>query len=1016
MAGGATLENPILNSPYGAPERHFELGHEGPTGRILDGRRPSESFVPVPVTRKGRGKSVEQEALDFDVTGERREINSLINDIRRRVELWRGRRYPGVTPMTRKLLEHWAAGPPEREDRMLFCQREAAETAIYLAEVAGRHGEPDFRTRLDEQNTVHNDGLPRVGLKMATGSGKTVVMAMLIAWQTINKVASPRDSRFAKRFLVITPGITIRDRLRVVDPSDPGNYYKVRDVVPADLWQHLLQAEITIVNRHVFEPKTAKELQGVASGTKRLLLHGRPEGEADPFVETPEDVATRVLRGVGDPTRLGEVIVLNDEAHHCYQDKPTVEPIQFDASERKEAEERNIDARIWFKGLQAVRAKVGIKVVYDLSATPFYLKGSGYNEGYIFPWVVSDFSLMDAIESGIVKVPRMPVDDDAAGQQVSYLTLWDLVGKALPKGRKAVPFEEWVIPEELQGALESLYRSYADAYVRYERTLAGAGEPPPVFIVVCPNIAVSKLVYEWIAGSPDGQRPGKLPLLANADDYGTLYPRPRTILVNSAELEAGDLLSDGFKQAAGAEIAAFKAELRRRDPGADVDSLGDADLLREVMNTVGKPEMLGEQVRCVVSVSMLTEGWDANTVSHILGIRRFGSQLLCEQVVGRGLRRRSYAPNDEDRFEPEYADVYGVPFAWIGTGPPGPEPPPRPPAIPVHAVQERADLEITFPYVDGYRVEVPEEPFTGDCGPDADWRVERNEVATWVRVEGIVGAGTEVDLDEHRQARPQRVAFELARILVERHYTVLDGAERPWLFPQLVGIAKRWLTEKVTYGTDAFPGLLLFSEAGHRAAEKLARDVVTSFPDARREVLVPLVRRFMPIGTTAEVDFATRKVVMDPPPIKSHVNHVVLDGPRGNSWEEEVAQILEGHSRVAAYVKNDHLGFEIPYVHEGRTHRYVPDFLVRLVRADDDPVESRTLIVEVSGGRKKAHDPVPVAVKATTARDRWCRSVNNYGGYGRWGYVELTDRQFAGPLNQAIEQLEADGLVTGLPD
>ena len=1001
MTGGR-LANPILNSPYDPPEAHFELGQNGPTGVVKEGRRLSESFIPIPVTRKGTGTGDEaQLQIDMDVTGERRALNSLINDIRRRVELWRGRGYSGVTPITRKLIEHWRAQPPLRDEPVLFCQREAAETAIYLSEVAGRNGEPDFGVRIDAENAVHNDDLPRLALKMATGSGKTVVMAMLIAWQTCNKVANPRDTRFAKRFLVVTPGITIRDRLRVIKPADPGNYYKVRDLVPADLWRSLGEAEIEIANYHIFLPRDAKEIQGVASGTRKLLTYGKAE---DPFRETPDEIAARVLRRFGNPKRIGEVVVFNDEAHHCYQDKPAVDDL--DSAERKEADARNVDARVWFKGLHAVRRMVGIKAVYDLSATPFYLKGSGWNEGYIFPWTVSDFSLMDAIESGIVKIPRIPVDDDAAGSQVTYLHLWQWVGKELPKRK---PKEEdyptgWDPPEALQGALESLHRSYAVAFERWERDLAPHGEPPPVFIVVCPNTTVSKLVYDWIL------RPGSnLHLLANQDEYGRPYDRPRTILVDSVQLESGDLLSDDFKKAAAEEIEAFQRARRLR---GEHDQITEADLLREVMNTVGKIGELGEPVRCVVSVSMLTEGWDANTVSHILGVRAFGSQLLCEQVVGRGLRRRSYAVNDDGHFEPEYADVYGVPFAWVGSGkPPGPEVP-RPPAVAVHAIDERADLEITFPHVVGYRIEVPEDPFYGDFGDDAAWHVDRNEVALWVKVEGIVGEGEEVDLDEYRSARPQAVAYELARTLITTHYTVLDGAERPWLFPNLVAIAKRWLLEKVTFGPAAFCGLLLLAEANHRAAEKLYRDVVTWAEGSARERLVPMLRLFDGRGSTADVDFATRKPVMKPEPVKSHVNHVVVD----SGWEAEVAQILEGHGDVAAYVKNDHLGLEIPYLHEGHNHRYLPDFLVRLTPEPGDEAESRTLIVEVSGGLKRAHDPIPVAVKAATARGQWCRAVNNHGGFGRWGYVELTDANFASPLNAAIQELRADGPVTGLDD
>jgi type III restriction enzyme len=665
VADNTSLENPILNSPYDPPGQYFVIGPHGPTGETKPGRRPSESFIPVPLSKKKKA----QQSFDFDITGERREVNTLINDIRREVERWRANNWNGVTPYTRKLLTHWAARPPIRDDPVLFCQREAAETAIFLAEVAGRHGTADYRRRLEPANDLHNDGLPRIGFKMATGSGKTVVMAMLIAWQTINKVMTPNDTRFAKRFLVVTPGITIRDRLRVLYPERDDSYYRERDLVPVDLWDALLQAQVRVLNYHAFLPKDAKEIQGVAANTRKLLLGNKPD-VADAFRETPEMVASRLLRGFG--AGKGEVLVLNDEAHHCYQDKLLEHP---EDEADSEDEERNREARVWFKGLLDLQRKAGVKVVYDLSATPYYLKGSGYNEGFIFPWVVSDFSLMDAIESGIVKIPRPPDDDDAKDQELVYLNLWDHIQPPLPKRRTTKEVflgpHGWVMPETLEGALRSLYRSYERNHARYEKTLENLGQPPPVMIIVCPNTLVSKLMFDWIAGREvelqDGSNQlaaGELPLLSNVQD-GAWTTRQRTILVDSVQLESGEPLGAEFRKDAAHEIELFELEYRQRNPGADVERLTDADLLREAMNTIGKKGRLGEHIRCVVSVAMLTEGWDANTVTHILGVRPFRSQLLCEQVVGRGLRRRSYAVNSEGLYEPEYAEVYGVPFAFI---------------------------------------------------------------------------------------------------------------------------------------------------------------------------------------------------------------------------------------------------------------------------------------------------------------------------------------------------------------
>lgn len=1014
----ADISNPIINSPYRVPEAYFEIGPHGPTGKLLPGRRPSESFIPLPVGRKGRGAA--QQTFDFDLTGERRDQNSLINDIRREVELWRANNWNGVTPYTRKLLAHWCAEPPVRDDPVLFCQREAAETAIFLTEVAGRHGTADYRRRLEPQNELHNDGLPRVGLKMATATGKTVVMAMLVAWQTINKVMAPNDARFAKRFLVVTPGITIRDRLGVLRPERDDNYYRLRDLVPPDLWEALLQAQIEVVNYHVFLPRDAKEIQGVSANTRKLLRGDMPPGAEDAFRETPDMVAARVMRSFGGGK--GEIVVLNDEAHHCYQDKLLEANGAGDAE--KEDLERNREARVWFRGLSDLRHRAGIKVVYDLSATPYYLKGSGYNEGFIFPWVVSDFSLMDAIESGIVKIPRIPVDDDAAGKELVYLNLWDHIKPPLPKRRALRPKDVdtgplgWTMPEALEGALLSLYRSYEHNYRRYEKELAALGEPPPVLIVVCPNTIVSKLVFDWISGReaelPDGTPvlvPGNLALLSNVEHY-TWTTRQRTILIDSEQLESGEPLGPEFKKDAAREIEAFKHAYRLRNPGADVEKLTDADLLREAMNTIGKAGKLGEHIRCVVSVAMLTEGWDANTVTHILGVRPFRSQLLCEQVIGRGLRRRSYAPDPRTGFfEAEYAEVYGVPFAFIPSDRPTPPPRVPRPAIEVRALPERWRLAIQFPKLDGYRVEIPDEALHARFTEDSRLHLDQELVALWVKSQGIIGSATEVDLEDIRNARAQRIAFSISKILIQREefFAALDGAERPWLFPQLVDITQRWLNECVTVEPGVTKGYLLLTQAGARAAEKVFASMVRN-SGGRQPVLMPILRRFDTIGSTDDVHFVTRKVVMDPPPVKSHLNHVVLDGLRGNSWEEGIAGAVENDPRVRSYVKNERLGFTIPYVFEGSTHDYVPDFLVRLATEPED-VE-RTLIIEVSGTLKS---PGPTAAKADTARQQWCRAVDNWGDLGRWGYVEVHDPKHAGPaLDEAIKKLYADRPITAL--
>ncbi|MGH3992498.1 MAG: BPTD_3080 family restriction endonuclease, partial [Pseudonocardiaceae bacterium] len=443
----------------------------------------------------------------------------------------------------------------------------------------------------------------------------------------------------------------------------------------------------------------------------------------------------------------------------CYRGKPDGGATKLKGDERKEAERRAEEARVWLTGIQAVSQKMGVKTAYDLSATPFFLRGSGWQEGTLFPWVVSDFSLIDAIESGIVKVPRMPVDDDRVSSTVTYRDLWDQVRDELPTGtRKALqPEGEPVIPQALETALHSLYGAYRRQFESWERSAgAEAGDTPPVFIVVCSNTAVSKLVFDWIAGHPHPELPGlavggKLELFSNVDADGRWRHRPRTVLVDSQQLESGEAMSAEFRRIAATEIEEFKADYARRFPGRSVDEVTDEDLLREVMNTVGKRGKLGEGVRCVVSVSMLTEGWDANTVTHILGLRAFGTQLLCEQVVGRGLRRRSYAVDENGFFTAEYADVLGVPFRFIPTVAQTRDVVMRPTRA-VHAESDRAHAQISFPRLTGYRIELPDERLYADFRPDTVLALSTADFPIRTELVGVVGETETLTLDELRDA------------------------------------------------------------------------------------------------------------------------------------------------------------------------------------------------------------------------------------------------------------------------
>ena len=970
------IENPIINSPFDEPTRHFKFNDEGITDEIVDGRRSSSYFVPIARPKKKGSKQLQ---FDTEWTQDRIEENKLVNDIRRRIALWRKGGYVGVTPTTARLIAYWT--DPNREKKLFFCQNEALETAIYIAEVAKKYGDAWIENAIREGNDTSNPGLPRTAFKMATGSGKTVVMAMLIAWHTLNKRANPQDARFSDTFLIVTPGITIRDRLRVLLPNDPDNYYRQRDTVPAQLQDQLGQAKIIITNYHAFQLR-----ERVAAGkiTKSILA----DGQSSPFTETPDQMVRRVCREL---RTKNNIIVLNDEAHHCYRRKPDAADEKLTGDDRVEAKQRDQEARVWISGLEAVKAKIRVKAIYDLSATPFFLRGSGYPEGTLFPWVVSDFSLIDAIEAGIVKVPRVPVADDSmTGAQPTYRDLWLRIREHLPrKGRKTHKLGgEPKLPVELQGALLSLYGNYEKYYRLWEKnTEARArGITPPVFIVVCNNTNVSKLVFDFIAGweKQIGEetivQAGQLPIFRNDDGKGAWLQRPNSVLVDSQQLESGESMSNEFKKIAAREIEEFKAEYRSRFPGRDVENLTDEDLLREVMNTVGKAGKLGEHVKCVVSVSMLTEGWDANTVTHVLGVRAFGTQLLCEQVVGRGLRRMSYAADAKGHFSPEYAEVYGVPFSFIPCSGATTDPKPGPLPTRVRALESRIDYEITFPRLLGYRYDLADEPLTAKFTDESRLALSTADIPTKTENAPIVGESSIHTLDDLKCRRPNEVAFLLAKLTLEKYFRDNDGNDKPWLFPQLLGIAKRWLNECVTLKDNTFPQLLLLIEFAHHAVDRIYKAIVASTDSTA--ALKPILHPYDTSGSTRYVDFDTTRPVFATRADKCHISHVVADT---DSWEQKMAEALENMPEVIHYVKNHNLGFTIPYTLNGEEKNYIPDFIACI---DDGcgPDDLLNLIIEVTGERKKDK-----AAKVTTTHRLWVPAINNHGGFGRWAFIEVVD-------------------------
>ena len=981
------IENPIINSPFEEPERHFQFTEDGITNEISDARRVSSYFIPVPKPKK---KSKHQLTFTTEWKQDRIKENEFINHVRARVAGWRQGGYPGITRTTSRLLEYWQRS--EREPRLFFCQIEALETLIYITEAAKKYGDSWIENELRKANEDANPLLYRIAFKMATGSGKTVVMAMLIAWHVLNKNAGKQDARFSDTFLIVTPGITIRDRLRVLLPNDPQNYYRKMDIVPPDLVNQLGKAKIIITNFHAFKLRERNR----ASRLTKNILAGE---EASPFTETPVQMVRRVCRELGNKKNI---LVINDEAHHCYRRKPESPEEKLKGDARKEAQKREEAARIWISGLEAVKSKIGIKAIYDLSATPFFLSGSGYPEGTLFPWVVSDFSLIDAIECGIVKVPRVPIADDSmTGEQPTYRDLWLRIRDHLPKkGRKTQALsEEPKLPAILEGALKSLYDNYEKYYHRWEQN-AGAGTnglTPPVFIVVCNNTNVSKLIFDYIAGwektlSDDSTIvvPGSMPVFSN-EQNGTWSRRPNTILIDSEQLESGEAMSKEFKKIAAREIEEFKAEYRARFPGRDADKLTDEDLLREVMNTVGKPGKLGERIKCVVSVSMLTEGWDANMVTHILGVRAFGTQLLCEQVVGRGLRRMSYTTEsrrlqvngktvDLEAFPVEYAEVYGVPFSFIPCAGSNPDPEPGPEITHVRALADRISREILFPRLTGYRYELPCEKLKAVFTDESRLVLSTLDIPTKTENAPIVGESTILTLDDLKNRRVQEVVFLLAKLTLEKYFRDDEGNSKPWLFPQILGITRRWLDECVVIKDNVFPQLLLLIQFANDAADRIYRAIVAA--ESGDKTLKPILYPYDSTGSTRYVDFDTVRPTYKTDSDKCHISHVVADT---GSWEQKMAQTLEDMKEVFAYAKNHNIGFSIPYTINGQEKNYIPDFIVCL---DDGAGKDDllNLIIEVTGEKKKDKE-----AKVATARLLWVPAVNNHGGFGRWAFLEIDD-------------------------
>ena len=987
------VEQPILCSPYEEPTAHWIYDPQTGEASKQPGRRDAGYWYKTERTGSEQLKLFQEEQRD-DLPL----VNALRDDVRR----WRNSKYESATNVTKELLRHWG-----REDllrRLFFCQREAVETIIYLVEILQREKGPRFTPKfskddlaklVDSPNDPDTLDLIRYGCKMATGSGKTVVMAMLIAWAFCNRGKVPSDERFPAAALIVCPNLTIKQRLQVLRPEDSDNYYDEFELLPTKLRPLLNSGKVLITNWHQFAPESEH-----SEGGQIYTVVNKGE-------ETPDVFAKRVLGELHD---RAPIMVLNDEGHHAYRPAPIEEKLS--AEEKRERQ----DATVWVEGLDKINVGCGIKFCVDLSATPFYIKGSGFREGSPFPWLVSDFGLVDAIESGITKIPRLPVSDTTGRPEPKYFRLWktivdDLSAVDTTPGRRTRTPKPDAIYREAEPALLTLTSQWKERFGYIEEASDAQEKTPPVLIIVCANTDIAEIFYQKISGEraeevvDDSDTAGKSKKknkMKTVYDKGSIFPE----LFSNTENVKRTLRIDS-KMLAQAESA---------NPNQNTSQAAEA--LREIVATIGKPGKPGAQIRCVVSVAMLNEGWDANNVTHIFGLRAFTSQLLCEQVVGRGLRRMNYTPDPETGLlTEEYVDVYGIPFSVIpfrGRPTKGREPDDKPKNH-VRALPDRENSEIRFPIVEGYAFALRKNEIKADIDSTEPLSIqpELNPTALYVKpavgyeigTPSASGPGGIIlqDREEYYQTTHlQAIQFEIAHRIVLKlvgdSQTAPDPDSNPKLrllsrhrlFPQVYKYVEAYIRTKVDFhgcnpcelGQDKYVTLIV---------ERLMTAIQPD--EAKGEIpLLPILNRYAPIGTSADVDFLTARTCVATE--RSHVNQVVLDT---DTWERAAKFRLEQSDVVQCYVRNDHLGLGIPYEYNGFSHLYEPDFIVRLTNGVH-------LVLEIKG-----FEPDQVHAKHAAAK-RWIAAVNNWGKLKKWEFHVCRDPQL---LREELAEIFEGSITPG---
>lgn len=1028
-------DNPILNNPYLEPKLHYATDLEGALNYkdIREGRRIFTTDIQVMPNKQGPQSSI------FEVNDMASEYGShIINLCRKEICVWRNANYPNTTRITKELLTFWFKNPDRLVTKKLFfAQQEAVETAIWINEVAEKSnaGQHILNLLKNGQQTVSDDlsdQLPRIAFKMATGSGKTVVMACLICYHYFNRQEYRNDTRFADYFLIVAPGVTIKSRLGVLfvdtknkNPKDIEDYYRVRALIPANMEDRLanLNARLVITNYHTFEPK-------ILQGNKRSPFDGKVDLQGKKIdTGNKEDFSQVVKRTLGKFKSGSRVLILNDEAHHCYLPKS-----KSKTTDNEEADE-NARAAVWFSGIREIAKKFKVQSIYDLSATPYYLTGSGYTPYSLFPWVVSDFGLIEAIESGLVKIPFLPESDNTQELTMPVLrNLYDHVKDELPKkgqrtqkkdaaaeGNKYIELPPR-LPSLVKGALDQFYNHYVEYYNgirKHKEEKANIFSAPPVFIAVCNNTGVSKEVYKYIAGYEHEDAEGKTVTVHGAKDLFSNYDpatnkplkRPPTLLIDSDALENGEQINEDFKKIFTSEIEEFKKDYARMHGQGSIEKISDSEILREVVNTVGQQGKLGSHIRCVVSVSMLTEGWDANTVTHIMGLRAFGSQLLCEQVAGRALRRMNYFlqgydkdgnPTDDKRkvviekFPPEYAHIIGVPFKMFKGGKTEIPPPPVDLTHVVSLPNRQAEMEIEFPNIVGYRVENLDSEIKYDFSNIENYEIDGSKYPTETIMASPISANEEkLEVKGVLEKRDQELIFLITKELIKYHFSDDDENPRFQKFNKLKSIVLEWYNEKVlliNISDQRFKRLLYFEEP-KKIVDHIARGINPQ--NNTIEHIRPVFNYYNKFSSTKYVNGKTIKDVF--PTQKSHVNYVVMD----SDWEGICAKTLEEIKSVKCYVKNQFLGFAIPYTKDGKDHLYFTDFIAQ-VKSNDGTIKN--LMIEISGmSRDKAE-------KKWFVENRWIPAVNAMKDkykYPEWHFIEIANdiRNIKNQLTEKIQSL-----------